>query len=115
MRKKTAEHLKCRIIDYLLQIYPNIIIGNEIMFGSSRNSADLLAIIDNQIIAIEIKSKDDNLKRLPHQIEEYSKVYDKIIVFCSQDKIDETKKISAGNPGGLYFISVFRIMIQEIP
>ena len=64
MRKKTAEQLKCRIIDYLLQIYPNIIIGNEIMFGSSRNSADLLAIIGNQIIAIEIKSKDDNLKRL---------------------------------------------------
>lgn len=67
------------------------------MFGSSRNSADLLAIIDNQIIAIEIKSKDDNLKRLPHQIEEYSKVYDKIIVFCSQDKIDETKKSLTAN------------------
>ena len=57
MRKKTAEQLKCRIIDYLLQIYPNIIIGNEIMFGSSRNSADLLAIIGNQIIAIELSLK----------------------------------------------------------
>ncbi len=115
MRKKTAEHLKCRIIDYLLQIYPNIIIGNEIMFGSSRNSADLLAIIDNQIIAIEIKSKDDNLKRLPHQIEEYSKVYDKIIVFCSQDKIDETKKIIDGKPVGLYCISEDTIKKQEMP
>lgn len=33
MRKKTAEYLKCRVIDYLLQIYPDIIIGNEVMFG----------------------------------------------------------------------------------
>ena len=105
MRKKTAEQLKCRIIDYLLQMYPGIIIGNEIMFGSSRNAVDLLAIMDNKLIAIEIKSKDDNLKRLPHQINEYTKVYDKVIIFCSQDKIVETQGIIKETPIGLYCIS----------
>ena len=33
MKKETAEQLKCRIIDYLLQKHPDMIIGNEIMFG----------------------------------------------------------------------------------
>ena len=105
MKKKTAEKLKCRIIDYLLQKHPNIIIGNEIMFGSSRNSADLLAILNNNIIAIEIKSKDDNLNRLRSQIDEYAKVFDKIIIYCSQDKIDDILKIIAEKPIGLYCIS----------
>lgn len=105
MKKKTAEKLKCRIIDYLLQKHPNIIIGNEIMFGSSRNSADLLAILNNNIIAIEIKSKDDNLNRLRSQIDEYAKVFDKIIIYCSHDKIDDILKIIAEKPIGLYCIS----------
>lgn len=105
MRKKTAEYLKCRVIDYLLQIYPDIIIGNEVMFGYKRNAADLLAISNSQIIAIEIKSSDDNLLRLANQVEEYSKVYDKILVFCSPDKIIEAKTIIHTTPVGLYSIS----------
>ena len=100
MRKKTAEYLKCRVIDYLLQIYPDIIIGNEVMFGYKRNAADLLAISNSQIIAIEIKSSDDNLLRLANQVEEYSKVYDKILVFCSPDKIVEAKTIIHTTPVG---------------
>ena len=51
-KEKTAEQLKCIIIDNLLQLYPNIIIGNEVMFGSTRNAVDLLAIQNNKMIAI---------------------------------------------------------------
>lgn len=105
MRKKTAEYLKCRVIDYLLQRYPDIIIGNEVIFGYKRNAADLLAIYNSQIIAIEIKSSDDNLLRLANQVEEYSKVYDKILVFCSPDKIAEAKTIIHTTPVGLYSVS----------
>jgi len=115
MKKKTAEQLKCVIIDYLLQTYPNIIIGNEVIFGSSRNAVDLLAIHNNKIMAIEIKSKDDNLKRLPYQIEEYSKVYDKIIIFCSDDKINATKKIIKDTSIGLYCIISNKIRRINIP
>lgn len=115
MKKETAEQLKCRIIDYLLQKYPDMIIGNEIMFGSSRNAVDLLAITGNQLIAIEIKSPNDNLKRLSNQIEEYLKVYDKIIIFCSQDKIDETQRLIKDKPIGLYSISEDTIKVLIKP
>lgn len=105
MRNKTAETLKCRIIDYLLQKNPNIIIGNEIMFGQSKNVVDLLAILNNSIIAIEIKSKNDNLTRLPIQIEEYLKVYDKIYIFCSSEKLKNVEKIIESKKIGIYKIS----------
>ena len=98
-----------------MQTYPNTIIGNEVMFGSTRNAVDLLAIHNSKIIAIEIKSKDDNLKRLPNQIEEYSKVYDKIIIFCSDDKIDTTKKIIKDTPIGLFSISGSIIRRINVP
>lgn len=115
MRKKTAEQLKCRIIDYLLQKHPDMIIGNEIMFGSSRNAVDLLAITGSHLIAIEIKSQNDNLKRLSHQLEEYLKVYDKIIIFCSQDKIDETQRLIKDKPIGLCCISEDTIKVLIKP
>jgi uncharacterized pyridoxamine 5'-phosphate oxidase family protein len=115
MKKETAEQLKCRIIDYLLLKHPDMIIGNEIMFGSSRNAVDLLAISGNQLIAIEIKSPNDNLKRLSHQIKEYLKVYDKIIVFCSQDKIDEAQRLIKDKPIGLCCISEDTIKILIKP
>ena len=113
MKNKTAEILKCRIIDYLLQIHPNIIIGNEIMFGQNRNVVDLLAILNNSIIAIEIKSKDDNLIRLPLQIEEYSKVYDKIYVFCSPEKIKRIEDIIKSKTIGIYEISDNKICMYK--
>lgn len=115
MRKKAAEQLKCRIIDYLLQKHPDMIIGNEIIFGSSRNAVDLLAITGNQLIAIEIKSQNDNLKRLSRQLEEYLKVYDKIIVFCSQDKIDETLRLIKDKPIGLCCINENSIKVLIKP
>ena len=40
----SAESIKAIIIDWLLNRHTNILIGNEIMYGSSRKVVDLLAI-----------------------------------------------------------------------
>lgn len=99
MRHEPAEDIKCKIVDYMLAKYPNIIIGNEVMYGTARRVVDLLCIVDNQTIAIEIKSDSDNVYRLPSQLKEYSKVFDKIIVVTTYAQQSKVSKILSHNVG----------------
>lgn len=99
MRHEPAEDIKCKIVDYVLAKYPNIIIGNEIMYGTSRRVVDLLCILDNQTIAIEIKSDSDNIYRLSGQLNEYSKVFDKIIVVTTLSQQSKVIKMLPLNIG----------------
>lgn len=89
----SAEKIKAFVIDWLLSQYEGIIIGNEVMYGSSRKVVDLLAIVDNKTIAIEIKSAADKLSRLPEQIAEYNKVFDKVMVIAAAPHIEDILRI----------------------
>lgn len=89
----SAEVIKAGIIDWLLEHYDGIIIGNEVMYGSKRKVVDLLAIVNNEIIAIEIKSASDKLNRLPAQITEYYKVFDKVVLVAASSHIDEASAL----------------------
>ena len=84
----SAEKIKAFVIDWLLSQYDGIIVGNEVMYGSTRKVVDLLAIADNKAIAIEIKSAADKLSRLPEQIAEYNKVFDKVMVIAAATHIE---------------------------
>jgi len=97
----SAETLKCQVIDWLIANYPGVIIGNEVMYGTTRKVVDLLAIYSDKIWAIEIKSHDDNLKRLSGQLKEYRKIFDKTIVVTSSSHINESLLL-IGNDVGLY-------------
>lgn len=88
MCHSSAETIKAVVIDWLIGHYKDVIIGNEVMYGSRRKVVDLLAIINDKTIAIEIKSASDKLIRLPEQIEEYKKVFDRILVVASPSHID---------------------------
>lgn len=104
MCKYTAEQIKAFVIDWLLERYDDIIIGNEVMYGSKRKVVDLLAIIDGKAIAIEIKSATDKLTRLQDQISEYNKIFDKIIVMAASTHMENVANII--NKGiGLYSIN----------
>ena len=83
----SAENIKALVIDWLLNRHTNILIGNEVMYGSKRKVVDLLAIIDGKTIAIEIKSASDNLTRLPEQIEEYNRIFDKVVIVAAPPHI----------------------------
>lgn len=89
MDKQYADSLKCNIIDFFVAQNPSVLIGNEIMYGSNKKVVDLLAIENRRIIAIEIKSAHDSTYRLQEQIEEYMKVFDKVYIFSSCNKIDK--------------------------
>lgn len=96
-----AEQMKATIIDWLVCQHPDTIIGNEVMYGSKRKTVDLLAVIEGKLVAIEVKSEADSLKRLSEQIEEYKKVFDKIVIVSAQTHIQNIKaNISPGI--GLY-------------
>lgn len=79
----SAEKIKASVIDWLISSQNDIIIGNEVMYGTKRKVVDLLAIVNNQTFAIEIKSASDNLNRLSEQIQEYCKIFDKILIISS--------------------------------
>lgn len=101
MCKYRAEQIKAIVIDWLLEKHTDIIIGNEVMYGSKRKVVDLLAIIDGKTTAIEIKSATDKLSRLQEQVEEYSKIFDRIIVVAAPSHIVNISNII--NKGiGLY-------------
>lgn len=93
MCRIAAEQIKASVIDWLINNYSDVIIGNEIMYGTSRRMVDLLAIIDNRTIAFEIKSSSDTLTRLPEQINEYKKVFDEINVVSVTSHLAGIKRI----------------------
>lgn len=78
---RPADEIKIIVIEYLIERYPGIIIGNEVMYGTSRKVVDLLVLYQGETYAIEIKSDKDNLRRLPEQLKEYSLIFDHTIVF----------------------------------
>lgn len=111
---RTAEPLKCRVIDFFLNKTDDIIIGNEVMYGTQRKVVDLLLIKKEFMHAIEIKGDNDNLQLLSTQIREYTKVFDYVYVFTTnkhKDKLIQTLP----NSIGLYIIEAKRISKIRCP
>ena len=103
MCRDSAETIKALVIDWLIASHNDIVIGNEVMYGTTRKVVDLLAIINNEIIAIEIKSASDNLNRLSEQIQEYRKIFDRVIIVSSPSHKDGIQSIT-NKEIGLYII-----------
>lgn len=101
----TSDVLKARFIDYILSVYgQDVIIGNEVMYGTAKKVVDLILLIKGKTYAIEIKSDEDNLKRIEGQITEYRKTFDYIII-VSGDKYSKILSESLPCDIGLYLIS----------
>lgn len=103
MCNNSAEYIKATLIDWLIDRHNDIIIGNEVMYGSKRKVVDLLAIIDGKTIAVEIKSASDKLSRLPDQIEGYKKIFDRIVVVAAPSHTEEITHIISKEIG-LYIV-----------
>ena len=105
---RPADIIKARVIDYLIEKYDGVVIGNEVMYGTSRKIVDLLALYRGETYAIEIKSSNDDLRRLPTQITEYSKIFDHTLVFATTDHMQKIKEIAITK------VAIFEINTQEI-
>lgn len=90
---RPADNIKAKVIDYLIANYDGIIIGNEVMYGSSRKLVDLLALYQGETYAIEIKSEKDDLRRLPEQLSEYAKIFDHTFIYTTTVHLSSIKKM----------------------
>lgn len=94
LKIRPADSIKTKVIDFLIEKFDGVVIGDEVMYGSSRKVVDLLAIYGGETYAIEIKSAKDDLRRLPEQISEYSKIFDHTLIFTTKVHLSKIKKIS---------------------
>ena len=91
---RPADIIKTKVVDFLIKKFDGVVIGDEVMFGSSRKVVDMLALYRGETYAIEIKSAKDDLRRLPEQITEYSKIFDHTVVFATIDHLLTIKQVS---------------------
>lgn len=90
---RPSDIIKSRVIDFLIEQYVDVVIGDEVRYGSSRKVVDLLALYRGETYAIEIKSGKDDLRRLQEQISEYSKIFDHTFVFTTKEHFSKIKKV----------------------
>ena len=89
---RPSDIIKAKVIDFLIEKFDGVVIGDEVMYGSSRKVVDLLALYKGETYAIEIKSAKDDLRRLPEQISEYSKIFDHTLLFTAKDHLSKIKQ-----------------------
>ena len=94
LKIRPADIIKAKVIDFLIEQFDDVVIGDEVMYGSSHKVVDLLALYKGETYAIEIKSAKDDLRRLPEQIYEYSKIFDHTLVFTTIDHLSKIKQVS---------------------
>lgn len=102
-REASAEYIKAKIIDFIIVRNPEIILGNEVMYGTKRKLVDLLMLDTSNLIGIEIKSSTDDLRRLDKQIEEYSKIFNYTIICSTNKHFSELQKVIPKEVGLMLF------------
>lgn len=73
----------------------------DVCFGTSRVD---VAVINGKIHGYEIKSDQDNLDRLPSQIESYNKIFDTMTLVTGKSHVDKAIQIIP-EWWGLYYVS----------
>lgn len=82
--KINANNIKTFLIDYLLSNYNIELLASEVPYLFGYRRADLVAMMDNNMIAFEIKSELDSLTKLEAQIKDYIDVFNKVYVVLSE-------------------------------
>lgn len=105
---RPADKIKLSVIDYLIKNYPGIIMGNEVMYGTTRKVVDLIALYSGEIYAIEIKSEKDNTSRLHDQLKEYARIFDYTIVVTHPKHTTEIISLSKAR------VSILEVLDEKI-
>jgi len=90
--------IKARFIDYILDnsFYStdNLCIGQEVMYGTNRLFADMVLITGDKLYAFEVKSRNDDLRRIENQLLNYKKIFDYVFVITAENHIAQVKALS---------------------
>lgn len=115
VQKKLEPHIKAHVLEYLRsrkRISENDLIISELTVDGYLRRADLVIVREDELIAIEIKSQFDSLKRLSGQTEKYSEFFDKVILVTTSNHIQNAMSKVCTNVEILLFdensISVIR-------
>lgn len=84
--------IKAMILERLLRegkITEESLVFNEMSLSGKARRLDLAYITKGEMVAIEVKSEKDTLSRLPGQLSEYLKYFDRIIVVAAPKFIQE--------------------------
>jgi len=111
----SAEYIKSIFIDFTLITNPNVIIGNEIMYGTGRRLVDLILLNDKRITAVEIKSDSDNLKRIKEQITEYKKIFNFVVLIITRKHLENILEITSKDIGIYLITEDFLIQLIRLP
>jgi len=84
------KEIKCILIDELLLKYPDAIIALEVPLLGGMRWVDLLLINNDELLAFEIKSELDSLKRLDGQISHYQDMCNRVYVILSEKFLKNT-------------------------
>ena len=78
------KQIKCLLISSLGKKYQARLIGVEVPFLSGKRWADVLLITKKgELIAFEIKSDYDSLRRMSRQLEDYTRTFNQVYVILS--------------------------------
>lgn len=99
-----ADSLKAAFIDFVLDNFDDsVVIGHEVMYGSSGRFADMVLLYKGYTYAIEVKSDADSLYRIDGQLNEYQKQFNYVIVVCGQKY---SRQLSERLPKGIGLFQV---------
>ena len=100
MTEYSDTDIKLLMLEYISKMYfdkPHVI-ALEARYGHSSRRADIL-LITTSTHAFEIKSDIDNLTRLPDQMHDYRRTFDKVTVVTTARHRAKIKKIASPNDG----------------
>jgi len=94
---RADDGIKHRVVNWLLSGEMGFdptkdAIGNEVLFSTMLRRADLLVFSDN-LHALEIKSNADNVTKLPEQLFDYCRSFDKVSVVTTPKHLPRIQKI----------------------
>ncbi len=99
--------IKVRCAQWLPSLHGDFSRGvliNEFSANKSRVRADLVYVSDREIIAVEIKSKQDNIGRLDIQIPQLRKLYNRVEVVTTRNHLERAYSICKNTHIGLHII-----------
>jgi len=104
-QKRAERSVKAALVDFLLS--PKIIsrslqaIASEVPFLNGKRWVDILRIDSHELIAYEVKSETDSLRRLNGQIEDYLSTFDKTYLVFSITQRAGVERMRLGKRIGL--------------
>lgn len=90
------QRLKLSVLNFLTetgQLKPDSVLMNELSFRSRALRADLAVLTEDTLLGFELKSRRDNLRRLPQQIDLYQRTFDATTVVVDSVHIKRAKQL----------------------